>query len=162
MMGMKGLKALLIRILLWFLGRGMCVCARLDSRVAAEVSSWAEGAGLCLAIAPSGPAMSLARQGGRLRFLGLRPLPDATLLITFKHLDGALPVFLGQMSIARAYAERRMTMRGDLTFAMSAVRAILVTEAYLFPGLITRRIMQRVPVREVSMARVYLVTLFAA
>ncbi|HEY8347439.1 MAG TPA: hypothetical protein VIL07_09250 [Symbiobacteriaceae bacterium] len=159
---MKALKALLIRILLWFLGRVMCACARLDNRVAAEVSTWAEGAGLCITVAPSGPAMALQRRDSRLRFLGLRTVPNATLSITFKHLDGALPVFLGQMSIARAYAEPRMTMKGDLTFAMSVVRAMLVTEAYLFPGLVTRRIMQRVPQREVSMARIYLATLFAA
>ncbi|MBP2018975.1 hypothetical protein J2Z79_002391 [Symbiobacterium terraclitae] len=159
---MRGIKALLIRILLWFLGRGICACARLDSRVAAEVATWAEGASFCLAIAPAGPAMSLQLRAGRVRFLGLRPVADATLLITFKHLEGALPVFLGMKSIARAYAERRMTLRGDLTFAMSVVRVLHIAEAYLFPTLITRRIMQRVPRREVSMARVYLATLFAA
>jgi len=159
---MKGMKALLVRILLWFLGRGICVCARLDSRVAAEVATWAEGVRICLAIAPAGPAMSLELRSGRLRFIGLQAVADPGLLITFKHLEGALPVFLGMKSIARAYAERRMTLQGDLTFAMSVVRVMLIAEAYLFPTLITRRIMQRVPHREVSQARVYLATLFAA
>jgi len=159
---MRWLKALLLRVLLWFLGRGICACARLDSRVAAEVAGWAEGQRLCLDIAPAGPAMSLAKQAGRLRFLGLRAAPEADLVIRFKHLEGALPVFLGLQSIAQSYAERRMTMKGDLTFAMSVVRVMLITEAYLFPALITRRIMQRIPPREVSMAHVYLSALFAA
>jgi len=159
---MKGMKALLIRVLLWFLGRGICACARLDSRVAAEVATWAEGVRVCLAIAPAGPAMSLELRAGRVRFLGLRAVADAALVIRFKHLEGALPVFLGMKSIARAYAERRMTLQGDLTLAMSVVRVMLITEAYLFPALITRRIMQRVPRREVSQARIYLATLLAA
>lgn len=156
---MRRLKALGVRVLLWFLGRGACACARLDSRVAAEVAEWAEGQRLCLRIGSAGPAMALAKEGGRLRFLGLRTVPEADLVIHFKHLEGALPVFLGQQSIAGAYAQRRMTLRGDLTFAMSVVRVLLITEAYLFPGIITRRIMQRVPRREVSMGRVYLRTL---
>ncbi len=159
---MRWLKALLLRILLWFLGRGICACARLDSRAAAEVAGWAEGQGLCLQIAPTGPAMALTKSDGRLRFLGLRAEPAADLVIQFKHPEGALPVFLGRQSIAQAYAQRRMTMKGDLTFAMSVVRVMLITEAYLFPGLITRRIMQRVPEREVSAARVYLSTLLTA
>lgn len=158
---MRPCKALLLRILLWFLGRGICACARLDSRVAAEVAGWPEGQRLSLQIARDRPAMSLAKEKGRLRFLGLQPAHDADLVIQFKHIEGALPVFLGLKSIGQAYAERRMTMKGDLTFAMSVVRVMLVTEAYLFPAHITRRIMQQVPRREVSMLRVYLRTLLA-
>jgi len=159
---LRWLKILTLRALLWFLGRGICACARLDSRVAHEVAGWAEGQRLCLQIGPAGPAMAVAKEGGRLRFLGLRAAPGADLVIHFKHLEGALPVFLGQQSIAQAYAQRRLTMKGDLTFAMSVVRVILITEAYLFPGFITRRIMQRVPRRAVSAARVYLSVLLTA
>lgn len=158
----KQLKALLIRIILWFLGRGMCACARADTRAQAEVRDWAEGVRIAMRVAPAGPAMALEKRGGRLRFLGPHGVDDADLLITFKHTDAALPILLGMTSVAQGYAERRMTMKGDLTFAMSVVRVMLLVEAYLFPRLITRRIMQRVPAREVSMARIYLSTILAA
>ncbi len=154
-------KAMLTRILLWFLGRGICACAALDSRVQAEVHGWADGVRIMMEVDPTGPAMALEKRGGRLRFLGVREVVSADLVIAFKHLDGALPVLLGLVSVARGYAERRMTMRGDIAFGMSVVRVMLLVEAYLFPGLITRRIMQRVPAREVSMARIYLSTLLA-
>ena len=106
--------------------------------------------------------MALEKHGGRLRFLDHRQAAASDLIITFKHLDAALPVLLGQQSVAQASAERRMSIKGDLTFAMSVVRVMLLTESYLFPGLITRRIMQRVPAREVSMLRIYLSAVLAA
>jgi hypothetical protein len=159
---LRQLKALLIRIILWFLGRGICACAAADSRVQAEVREWEDGVRVVLRVEPAGPAMALEKRGGRLRFLGTREIPGAHLIITFKHLDAALPILLGMTSVARGYAERRMTMKGDLTFAMSVVRVMLLVEAYLFPRMITRRIMQQVPGREVSMARIYLSTVLAA
>lgn len=158
---LKQLKALLIRSVLWFLGRGICACATVDSRVRAEVRDWEDGVRIGIRVAPRGPAMALEKRGGRLRFLGTRDVDTADLLITFKHIDAALPVMLGMTSVARGYAERRVTMKGDLTLAMSLVRVMLLVEAYLFPALITRRIMQRVPAREVSMLRVYLSTVLA-
>lgn len=113
-------------------------------------------------VGPDGPAVSLVKRGDRVRFLGTRAVPGAHLTIAFKHLDAALPVLLGQTSVAEGYAQRRMTMRGDITFGMSVVRVMLLVEAYLFPQLITRKIMQRVPERAVSMGRIYLSTLLAA
>lgn len=159
---LRQLKALLIRIILWFLGRGICACAAVDSRVQAEVRDWAEGVRIAMRVEPAGPAMALEKRGGRLRFLGAHAVDGADLIINFKHADAALPVLLGMSSVAQGWAERRMTMKGDLAFAMSVVRVMLLVEAYLFPGLITRRIMQRVPAREVSMARIYLSTVLAA
>lgn len=158
---MRYLKTLLARILLWFLGRAICACAAADSRVQAEVRDWTESIRVALQASPTGPAMVLEKRGGRLRTLAPDGAPAAGLLIQFKHLDGALPILLGQQSVGRAYAERRMTIRGDLTFAMSVVRVMLLAESYLYPRLITRRIMQRVPDREVSMLRIYLSTLLA-
>lgn len=159
---MKQLKSALARLILWFLGRGICACALLDSRVKAEVQDWTDGVRIALAVAPTGPAVSLEKREGRLCFLGTRNIGEADLLITFKQIESALPILLGMKSIAQGYAERCMTMKGDLAFAMSVVRVILLVEAYLFPGLVTRRIMQRVPAREVSMARVYLSTLLGS
>lgn len=158
---LKQLKHLLARIILWFLGRGICACAAIDSRVQAEVKDWAEGVRITMQVAPTGPAMTVEKRAGRLRFLGARPADGADLVITFKHIDAALPILLGLTSVAQGYAERRMTMKGDLTFGLSVVRVVLVVEAYLFPGLITRRIMQPVPAREVSMLRFYLSTALA-
>lgn len=155
-------KSAVARLILWFLGRGICACAGVDSRIQTEVGAWTEGTRVMLKVDPAGPAMLIAKEGGRLRFLGLREEPDATLSIYFKHLEAALLVLTGQISIPQAYAQRRITLRGDLTFALSVVRVMQVVEAYLFPRLITARIMQRVPTREVSVLRIYLSTLFAA
>lgn len=159
---LRQIKALLAHTILWFLGRGICACAAVDSRVQAEVRDWEDGVRIAMRIEPGGPGMALEKRNGRLRFLGTGPIDSADLLIMFKHIDAALPILLGMQNVAQGFAQRRMTMKGDVTFAMSVTRVIILVEAYLFPALITRRIMQRVPAREVSMFRIYLSTAFAA
>jgi hypothetical protein len=154
-------KRWLARVIFWFLGRGFCAAAALDSRIQAEMASWEDGSRIAMKVEPDGPALTVQKRGRRLVFLGLREAPDATLAIYYKHINSALMVLTGRIGIAPAFVERRMTMRGDIAFALSVVRCMLLVETYLFPRWLVRTLMQRVPDKEVSSLRVYLRALFA-
>ena len=65
----------------------------------------------------------------------------------------------GEIGIAQAYAEHRFTLRGNMGLAMPFVRCVDRTEGYLFPPFLARRILKRLPKKEVSTARVYLAVL---
>jgi hypothetical protein len=99
------------------------------------------------------------KSGGELKALGPDPDETATLLVTFKSVDGALPVLLGQKAILQAFAEHRATVRGDLALAMSLVRCLHVVEGYLFPDFMTRRILPRPARREAGHMRAYILLL---
>jgi hypothetical protein len=144
------------------MGRGMVACARLDDRVHAEVSAWPEGTVVTLAIAPAGPRVSVQVAGGRLRTLGGRAGVEPTLLVTFKSADAALPVLLGLSAILAGFAEHRATVRGDLALAMSLVRCLHIVEGYLYPDLMTRRILPRPARRQAGHLRAYLALLSAS
>ena len=79
--------------------------------------------------------------------------------IRFNTPADAFRVFTGQIGIAQAYAEHRFTLRGNMGLAMPFVRCVDRTEGYLFPPFLARRILKRLPKKEVSTARVYLAVL---
>lgn len=151
----KRVKRLLAGAVFWVMGRGLVACARLDSRVRAEVAAWPDGTEITLAIWPGNPRTSVRKSQGSIVALGSHPDTESTLTVTFKSVDAAFPVLLGIKPVLQGFAEHRATVHGDLRLAMSLVRCLHIVEGYLFPDLMTRRILSRKAVREVNRARAY-------
>lgn len=137
----RGRKAV-AALVLWLLGRGLIASARLDDRVRREVASWPDPSVVTLLIAPWGPRVSWRREGNSLTALGYAEA-DPDLLVTFKSVDVALPCLLGVKGVLDAFAEHRSTVSGDLRHAMSILRCLHIVEGYLFPDIMTRRILPR-------------------
>ncbi|MDO8964181.1 MAG: hypothetical protein Q7W30_06785 [Coriobacteriia bacterium] len=151
----KRAKRVLAAVVFAVMGRGLVACARLDSRVRAEADSWPDGTTITLAIAPHGPRTTVRKTGDRLVALGGRAGIEPTLLVTFKNVDGAVPVLLGIKSVLQSFAEHRASLSGDIALGISLVRCLHVVEGYLFPDLMTRRILPRPATREVGHVRAY-------
>jgi hypothetical protein len=153
--GRKALAAVVYAVL----GRGLVAATRLDHRVLAEVRSWPEGSTVTLRIAPFGPQVSWRREAGWLRYLGgAEVTPD--LLVMFKSVDDAIPLLLGMKPVLGSFAEHRATVRGDLALAMSLVRCLHIVEGYLFPDLMTRRILPHPAERHASHLTAYVFLAF--
>ncbi|MDO8847244.1 MAG: hypothetical protein Q7W51_02500 [Coriobacteriia bacterium] len=153
--GRKALAAVVYSVL----GRGLVACARLDPRVRDEVRTWPDGAVVTLRIAPFGPQVSWRTAGGVLSYLGGAEV-TSDLLVTFKSVDDAVPLLLGMKAVLGSFAEHRATVRGDLAAAMSLVRCLHIVEGYLFPDVMTRRILPHPAKRHVSHAKAYLFLVF--
>jgi hypothetical protein len=151
----KSAKRLLAGVVFAVMGRGLVACARLDSRVAADAAEWPDGTVVTLEIAPRGPRTTVRKRDGRLEALGGRKDVESTLLVTFKNVDGALPVLLGMKGVLQSFAEHRATLAGDVSLGISLVRCLHVVEGYLFPDIMTRRILPRPAAREVGHLRAY-------
>jgi hypothetical protein len=150
----RALKRLLAGIVFVVMGRGLVACARFDDRVRRDVAAWPEGTVVTLAIDPRGPRTSVRKLGGRLEALGGRDVAP-TLRVTFKNVDGALPVLLGMKGVVQSFAEHRATLSGDVALGISLVRCLHVVEGYLFPDLMTRRILPRPATRQAGHLRAY-------
>ena len=48
-----------------------------------------------------------------------------------------------QISIPQAYAEHRMTIKGDLRYGLSVMRGMNVVETYLLPHLLAKQAIKR-------------------
>ncbi|MBU4555847.1 MAG: hypothetical protein KJ747_03120 [Actinobacteria bacterium] len=147
-------KRLLAGIIFWVMGRGLVACARLDSRVRDEVATWPDGSVITLMMWPGTPKTSVRKFDGRLTALGSRDI-EATLRVTFKSVAASVPVLLGMKAILQAFAEHRATVRGDLGLAMSLVRCLHIVEGYLYPDIMTRRILPSPATRQAGHLRAY-------
>ena len=142
------------KIILFFLYRGMKVLYKYDTRIRKEISNWPVGSTIVLAACKSGPYLCIRRVSWGIVRVSSIPNPD--ILITFKSLEGAFLVFSGQIGIAQAYSQHRFLVKGGIAQVMSIVRCIDLTEGYLFPKIMTKRILRKVPEKQIGSIPVYL------
>ncbi|MGE5370659.1 MAG: hypothetical protein ACM3QZ_01610 [Solirubrobacterales bacterium] len=140
----KPLKKLVCTTVLFVLGRGFQSIAKTDPYVMKEVESWPEGFKIKMEILPKGPTMAMQKVNGRVKYLGLKNM-DTDLAISFKNVDAAFALFTVQKNTYQAWTEFRMMIRGDLTYALSFVRALNIAEHYLFTWPIAQFILKRKP-----------------
>lgn len=94
---------------------------------------------------------------------GFRKLPQNTpgdVTIRFKSPDDAFRVFTGQIGIAKPMPNTDLPCGETWAWPCPFVRCVDIAEGYLFPAFLARRILKRLPKKEVSTARVYLAVLF--
>ena len=146
-------KLLVAKIVMLVLYRAIKVLAREDSRIMNEFLSWKDGLTVALEASPDGTAIYMQKYGDKLK--RTKACSNVDIRITFRSVDAAFLVLTGQMGVARAYAEHRFMLNGDICQTMSLVRCIDIAESYLFPRLLTKRILRKVEKKEFSTLRVY-------
>jgi hypothetical protein len=156
----KKIKKLVASVVFKVVGRAIRACYNLDSRVKNDLDSIPEGAVLAMSVMPSGPALAIKREGGKIIiFKEYEGKPE--LDIQFKSIESALLVLTGEIGVARSFAEMRFIMFGDIAYGSTFVRVMNIVESYLFPKIWAGYLLNnQVPERERSMARVYIGTLF--
>jgi len=142
--GKKWFKALVARIVFMVLGRAFQSGAKHDPDMKKEVSALPEGFIVVMNILPFGPRMSMKKINGRLKYHGSK-FDDGDLVINFKNLECAFLVLTPQIGAAQAFAERRMTVKGDLAYAMAFTRCLNTLLTLLYPKFISKRLLKRVP-----------------
>lgn len=152
------LKSIISNIVLVFLYRAIKVLAKEDSNIRKEFESWENGLSVALKCSINGPSLYLIKNGNKLS--KVKKLESADIIITFKSLDAAFLVLTGQIGISRAYSEHRFMLTGDISKTMSLVRAIDITEAYLFPSIMSKRILKALPKKERSSLTIYRKVIF--
>ena len=147
------IKEKISRVVLFFLYRAIKVLAKEDSNIMREFISWENGLAVAIKCAQNGPALYVIKNGNKLT--KVKKLEKADIDITFKSLDAAFLVLTGQIGISRAYCEHRFMLTGDISNTMSLVRAIDITESYLFPSIMSKRILKALPKKERSSLAIY-------
>lgn len=140
-------------LVLHILYRALKVLVKKESRIRREFDSFKDGFTIKISLQEHGKSVVMRKESGNL-VLG-REEEDTDLELKFKSVDSAFLVFTGMMGISRAYAEHRISVKGDIADTMTLVRIIDIAEAYLFPRIMTRRILRAVPSKERSSLSVY-------
>ena len=149
-------KLLVETVILYVLYAGIYQLYHLDADIREEIGSWRLGRVYEMKCSGSGPGLCFMRKrDGLCRIAGSsHRQPDV--IFQFKSPDQAFQVVTGLISVADAYARHAFSLSGDIGYAMSFARVIDRTETYLFPRVMTRRILKRQEKRQVPMLYVYL------
>lgn len=138
------IKRLTVSLIFFIMERGLQSASGKDAELRMEASSLPEGYVIRMGILNSSPQFAVQVKNGR--FIRLKErAARADLTISFKHLNAAFKVLTAQSGTPQAYAESRMTVRGNLNSAMITVRCLNILQGYLYPAFINRRVMKRVP-----------------
>ena len=144
--GRKPLKMQYIKIALFALGRAMQCASFRDPDIADEIRAWPDGLTVMFKVLPRGPRMAVTKEKNGLVFKGSTVSEaDADLIIFFKNIENAFIVFSGQAGTAQAFAEHRMSLKGDLAVAMTFTRCLNIVQTYLYPKAFARLLFRRVP-----------------
>lgn len=148
----KYFKIIVSKIVLFFLGRGIITLYKNDSIIKQEIESWNENFTIQITTEDTNINWQIQKRNGKL----YRVKENKTnLCISFKSVDILFKLVTGRLGVSKAYAEHRFLLKGEIKDAMSFVRVIDRTEGYLFPSLMTKRILKEVPKREKSMLEIY-------
>ncbi|MEN6522532.1 MAG: aldehyde ferredoxin oxidoreductase family protein [Anaerolineaceae bacterium] len=143
----KWFKNLVVNVVFFVLGSALQSLSRMDETIKKEVASWQADTLALFKVLPKGPRMAFQKKpDGTLAYRGTKIGDDeATIIISFKNLECAFLMMTAQVGTAKAYAEHRMSVKGDLSVALSIIRCLNVVERYLFPTFIAKNVIKRLP-----------------
>lgn len=137
----RNVKIIISKIVLFFLYRAFKVSSKLDTNIKNEIDSWEDGLQIEIRTDKKGPYLILQKDNNKIRRIK-NANKTSDICIEFKSLDVAFLMLTGRLGVAKAYAEHRFTLKGDISQAMSFVRCVDMIERYLFPYIITKRILK--------------------
>ncbi len=140
----KRFKKVVLTVMFFVLGRAFVFTNKFDSSVKKEISEWPEGYKIIFYTAYHGPSMGLIKRNNRIIRAKI-PLDNADLSIIFKNVDSAFLMMTAQMGIPVAFAEHRFILKGESHLAMSLIRCLNVVQTYLFPRIIAKRLIRKLP-----------------
>jgi len=143
----KWFKKSLVRLVLFILGRALQSASKLDDDIKAEITDWPDGFSAMFKVLPRGPQMAFMKTtAGHLAYKGAALDADAAdMIIFFKNLESAFLVFTARMGTVQAFVEHRLSLKGDIARAMSLTRCLNIVQTYLYPVLIAKHVIKRVP-----------------
>ena len=125
------------------LGRGLQSASHYEPDIVRELATWPEGYGFEMRVLPHGPSLRMRKQQAVMQFDTTHE--PAQLVVELKNLETAFQMITTQAGIPQVYAAHGIGVVGDIAKSMSLIRMINVVEAYLFPEILSKNILKRVP-----------------
>ncbi|MEX0603108.1 MAG: hypothetical protein WD623_09940 [Marinobacter sp.] len=156
-------RRLYVEIMFQVMGRALQAVSEVDQDVQSEVRVLPEGFLFEMMVMPDGSGLIVEHIGdGRLHYHGDTAPRPVDLSIQFKHVAHAFLVLSFQEKTSVAFANDRMLVNGDISFAVRMTRVLNRLEVFILPRLIASRAVKEYPAtlnlpkKVLSAARIYL------
>lgn len=140
-------KVLMVKTTYFLFGRALQFMSKHDPGIREEVARWPEDYVILYRVLPHGPQLAVQKtDSGHLAYRGTEINEDqADLVLSIKNIASALLVFGFKMSMGQAYAQNRVSVKGDISIAMSQMRILNILVTYMLPRKLVEKITVRVP-----------------
>lgn len=134
-----------VTLMIGVVGRGLVSTSQTDAEIQREIAAFPVGFTVQMMVMPAGPSFCTEVQSdGTLRLLkNFQGKPD--LAVRIKHMSHALLVLSFQEGTARAFANDRMYVDGDISHAIRLMRCLTRMEVLILPKIIAERAVKRYP-----------------
>jgi hypothetical protein len=134
-----------VRVMLWLVGRLLQASSRVDPVVRSEVAGLPSDFSFAMRLHSGAAALVMRRDGDRLKAVRATADTPCMLVFEFKHVTHAFLVLGFVEGTARAFANDRMTMSGDVALAMKVVRMLNRMECIVLPKFVAARAVKAYP-----------------
>ena len=138
------LKNAVVKAGFYALARGTESASHFNTEVQQELEAWPENYTLMLKVAPKGHEIWLQKKGQHLKWISSQD-KDADLIVLFKNLDTAYRIITTQSNVHTAFTQNRIMVYGDVGASMVLIRVLNIVQAYLFPPILSKNVLKRVP-----------------
>jgi hypothetical protein len=140
----KWLKTQITRLCLYFLGMGIETAYKNVPEAKKEMDSLPDQFSFCLNVL-DGPSMLILKDGDRVTYVGEKEAYHVDLELVFKNIEFAYLTMTGRMSTPDTIYHNRQLVRGDLNHMMTMIRVMNASQTLLFPNLLLRFYIKKVP-----------------
>ena len=140
------LKRPYVALMMDVIGRGLEAASQVDEKIQREVRKLPDGFMFDMRALPSGPCFVMEKDSDcSLRYLGSTAPRKPDVSLKFKHLNHAFLVLSFQEGTARAFANDRLLVDGEIAHAMKLVRCLNRMESLILPKVVAVRALKRYP-----------------
>ena len=140
------LKRPYVALMMDVIGRGLEAASQVDEKIQREVRKLPDGFMFDMRALPDGPCFVMEKEGASsLRYIGNKAPRKPDVSMKFKHLNHAFLVLSFQEGTARAFANDRLLLDGEVAHAMKLVRCLNRMESLILPKFVAIRALKRYP-----------------
>ncbi len=126
------------------LGRVLESASKVDDSMKNDVAEWDEGYCFYMKVLPSGPSLAMQKTGKYLKFLGMKELESANMVVEVKNMEIAFKMITAQLGAHHVYAQHQIGVVGSVADSMRFIRMVYTAEDYLFPKILSKNILKKV------------------
>ncbi len=139
-------RRLYVSVMFQVMGRALQAVSEVDAPTREEARVLPEGLLFEMMVMPDGPGLVVEHIGdGRFRYHGDTGPRKPDLSIRFKHIAHAFLVLSFQEKTAVAFANDRMLVDGDISYALRMTRVLNRLETFILPKVVARRAVKEYP-----------------
>ncbi len=138
------MKNLIISIGFFALKKATISLSHFNKEIQEELKAWPNGYTLQLRITGNNNRISFCKENEKLISISNKG-DDFDMIVVFKTEDIAYRIITTLSNVPKAFTQNRLSVYGSTADSMILIRILNTVQSYLFPPILSKRILKRVP-----------------